>query len=447
MATNKVNIEILAQDKASKKIGVITKAFGGLGGVLKGAAIGATAAGVAIGAATIKLAKDAIPVEGITKAFKGLTKEFKGGSEAMLKSLKRASLGMVSNTKLMEKFNLASNLVSQDFAEKLPDAMGYLSKVAAATGQDMDYMMDSMVRGVGRLSPMILDNLAIQVDATQAYEDFAKANGLVASELTKTQQQTALMNQVMTKLKENTADMPEVAGTAAQQFAALGVTFDNLKSEIGLKLLPMFTAIAETLTAALEDPAIQAGIDNLITWIGNVIGDENSGIVGVITAVASGEIERGFDMAFGKGAYGSVMKTVGAIDDLYNSWNKFYSWFVTTNNDLTRWIHGAQDLTHKIMGLVGITTQRPRYPLMQVPGSYRGPRAEGGPVSGGSSYLVGERGPELFTPGTSGNITPNNVALIKEIRGLRADLKAMGAGASAFDIATAMRDELQQVMG
>jgi len=34
-------------------------------------------------------------------------------------------------------------------------------------------------------------------------------------------------------------------------------------------------------------------------------------------------------------------------------------------------------------------------------------RALGGPVMGGSSYLVGERGPELFTPGSSGNITPN----------------------------------------
>jgi hypothetical protein len=26
----------------------------------------------------------------------------------------------------------------------------------------------------------------------------------------------------------------------------------------------------------------------------------------------------------------------------------------------------------------------------------------------GSTYLVGERGPELFTPSSSGNITPNN---------------------------------------
>ena len=35
-------------------------------------------------------------------------------------------------------------------------------------------------------------------------------------------------------------------------------------------------------------------------------------------------------------------------------------------------------------------------------------RAEGGPVSKGRSYIVGERGPEMFTPGVSGNITPNH---------------------------------------
>jgi hypothetical protein len=34
--------------------------------------------------------------------------------------------------------------------------------------------------------------------------------------------------------------------------------------------------------------------------------------------------------------------------------------------------------------------------------------ANGGPVMSGTTYLVGERGPELFTPSTSGNITPNH---------------------------------------
>ena len=35
-------------------------------------------------------------------------------------------------------------------------------------------------------------------------------------------------------------------------------------------------------------------------------------------------------------------------------------------------------------------------------------RAMGGPVSAGSPYLVGEKGPELFIPNSSGNIAPNS---------------------------------------
>jgi hypothetical protein len=35
-------------------------------------------------------------------------------------------------------------------------------------------------------------------------------------------------------------------------------------------------------------------------------------------------------------------------------------------------------------------------------------RAKGGPVMGGSPYIVGERGPELFVPGSSGTIIPND---------------------------------------
>ena len=35
-------------------------------------------------------------------------------------------------------------------------------------------------------------------------------------------------------------------------------------------------------------------------------------------------------------------------------------------------------------------------------------KANGGPVKGGRSYIVGERGPELFSPGVSGMIIPNH---------------------------------------
>ena len=39
---------------------------------------------------------------------------------------------------------------------------------------------------------------------------------------------------------------------------------------------------------------------------------------------------------------------------------------------------------------------------------FGGGQAKGGPVSAGTSYIVGEKGPEMFTPSRSGTIIPNN---------------------------------------
>jgi len=60
----------------------------------------------------------------------------------------------------------------------------------------------------------------------------------------------------------------------------------------------------------------------------------------------------------------------------------------------------------RAVGLIDVITANGHTPELNAT-RFRGARASGGPVVGGQSYLVGERGPELFTPGTSGNITPN----------------------------------------
>lgn len=48
------------------------------------------------------------------------------------------------------------------------------------------------------------------------------------------------------------------------------------------------------------------------------------------------------------------------------------------------------------------------YSFAGMKSNFGGPRAGGGPIQSGQSYLVGERGPELFIPRSSGTIVPNN---------------------------------------
>lgn len=250
---SKLKIILLGEDQASDEINQVgsslTKNLGGA--IMKGAAVGLATVGAgmaAAGAAAYKLAADAAPLKGVQDAFAGIAEAASFSSAEMLASLKSSSAGMVTNRDLMMSFNKASQLVSVDFARTLPDAMGMLGKVAEATGEDVGFMLDSLVTGVGRLSPMILDNLGIQVDLTAAMEDYAEANGLVVSEMTKQEQQAALTAQVLDKLAENTDAMPDLADSASAKFASFGVAMEDFKDTVGLALLPVITPFMEFLS-------------------------------------------------------------------------------------------------------------------------------------------------------------------------------------------------------
>lgn len=95
--------------------------------------------------------------------------------------------------------------------------------------------------------------------------------------------------------------------------------------------------------------------------------------------------------AFGVAIYDNI---VGAFDNVRASVGSFFDWigskFAFVSSSLGR-IKSA-------VGFGGGGAQEP----------IAGARAAGGPVTGGKRYLVGENGPELFTPGASGSIIPNN---------------------------------------
>lgn len=307
---NTLQIIVKAKDEASRALSGVEKALDGigtkgasLGGVLKGvgtaagiglAAIGTAAA--AAGGALAKLALDAMPVEGIAQAFDGIT----DSADEMLAALRKGSLGMVSDIDLMKNYNLAAQLVGQTFADQLPDAMGYLTKVSAATGTSMDYMIDSLVRGVGRLSPMILDNLGISLNLADAYAEYAATVGKSTDELTKAEQQTAVMNKAMVLLAENTAEMPDIMGTAAQGWAALRVQFQNAKMDIGRALLPAL----QDVMAAIQ-PLVDRWLPELVGWFEAKAVPAVEGLVDAFRMLTEGNLT---------GAIGRIWETLTGQD-------------------------------------------------------------------------------------------------------------------------------------
>lgn len=73
-------------------------------------------------------------------------------------------------------------------------------------------------------------------------------------------------------------------------------------------------------------------------------------------------------------------------------------------------INKVQEFIDKVKEIAGAVKNAPGKVVDKISDIFRADdhRADGGPVAAGRSYIVGEQGPELFTPSGSGTIIPNH---------------------------------------
>lgn len=161
---------------------------------------------------SIELAESA---DGITQAFEKI------GTADYLKELRTATKGTVSDIELMK-----AAVKAKDFRIPLEDLGKYLSFAqlkAQQTGQSLDYMVDSIVTGLGRKSPMILDNL-----------------GLSAAEIKEQTEKTGDFMKGVAKIVEtNLAQAGKTYISAADRAAQRTVELENAQRSLGEALLPI----------------------------------------------------------------------------------------------------------------------------------------------------------------------------------------------------------------
>ena len=116
-------------------------------------------------------------------------------------------------------------------------------------------------------------------------------------------------------------------------------------------------------------------------------------------------IKTGFEESF----KGIIKGTMTVSDAFRTMLNRIADYFLDTAAQLV-----ALQVQKSFLGLFSnmFTLEDPTKALSRRPGEVTmadfTERANGGPVTKGKPYIVGERGPELFSPGVSGMITPNH---------------------------------------
>jgi hypothetical protein len=182
---------------------------------------------VAFARESVKLAASA---EGVERAFSRV------GSPQLLDGLRRATRGTVSDLQLMQNAVKASNF--QIPLEQLANMFKFAQSRARETGESVDVLVDSIILGIGRKSPLILDNLGIS--AVRLREKF---NGLSVESASVTDV-ARVFGEIAT---EELAKVGNQADTTADKLAQLSVAWDKISMAAGKGLVNLGTGFAYLL--------------------------------------------------------------------------------------------------------------------------------------------------------------------------------------------------------
>lgn len=261
-----------------------------------------------IGKFALDVSKLAGEAEGVSAAFNKLP-----GSTQLMLDLKAATGGTVSELDLMKRAVMASNF---DISLKaLPNLLEFATVRAKQTGQSVNYLVDSIVTGIGRKSKLILDNLGISaVQLTEALGgastaaasigDVADAVGKIAE--TNLKQMGSLSENNSTKLERLAASWENVKvaiGNSANGTGVLGNILDGVISQFDVlasKNLDFWDKLGSFLSPA---GMINAGTKNYIENLKKATEEERKYQLVVTQAdqallKANGDIEEALKIAY-----------------------------------------------------------------------------------------------------------------------------------------------------
>ena len=264
MQENVIDIKVIARDLASKTfqqvnksitglrnpLSLLKKGFQGVTGVVKNVvsnvfSLKGALAGIGAGLAIQKLDDFASRAGRVQDIQNGFARSF-GNVEGSLNDLRKASKGTISDFDLMLSANKAALLgVTKDSG-----TLAKLLEAARLRGRELGLTttqaFDDIVTGIGRGSPLILDNLGIKIP--DAFKEATEA-------MSETEKQQALVNLVIEDGAQLASEYGDQQLSLADRSAQLNANFRNFLDDTLVKLTPVFEGLFNILQAII--PAVQ----------------------------------------------------------------------------------------------------------------------------------------------------------------------------------------------
>jgi len=221
----------------------------------------------------------------LKKSFKSLAEAAGASSKKLLADMKKATRGTIAEVDLLATANkmLLLGLDTSIFDE----VMEIARRTAKATGMDINYMVESLSMGLGRQSKMILDNLGIVFQVSDAYEWYAETLGKTSSQLTENEKRLGFQTYAMKIARENAEKLGKDILTLAEVGGIFSTIWSDLRALIGEKIVGAINEASKAFGGwegvvknvqgwidNILNPAIESAFDWIMDFIGAFVGED-----------------------------------------------------------------------------------------------------------------------------------------------------------------------------
>jgi hypothetical protein len=242
-----------------------------------------------LGKSFAKLATDAAPLQAIGAIFDANAERF----GVSLQALQKGAQGTISNFELMKQANVAltgaGQQLGEEFGKKLPALLEASRAAARATGQDAQFLFESLVSGVKRASPMLIDNTGIVLKVGEANEALAKELGKTVEQLTAQEKSIAILNATVEAGAKISEQFGSTQLTVAEQLQKTNAIMQNFRDTAGVSLQPVLSNLLGRFNdlAMRVLPPLATLFENRIAPALDVVVDKLGGLAE--TAINAGE--------------------------------------------------------------------------------------------------------------------------------------------------------------
>lgn len=247
---------VSSTDSAASGLARAGQVMKSAGMVIAASVAAAGAALVGLGGAGLKLALDASASEGIMQGFARSAAQAGMSYEEFLGRLRASSGGVVSDLDLMKQANTALTgagaELGREFGTKLPRLLEIARASARRTGQDATFLFQSLVLGIKRASPLLIDNTGLQLKVGEANAAMAAQVGKSVEALSAEERQIALLNATLAAGQPLMDELANANITNAELIGQMRTSVTNLKDELGLGLQPALYDVLDPMATLAQ---------------------------------------------------------------------------------------------------------------------------------------------------------------------------------------------------